>query len=374
MSVINECLNKIIGLSETNCSCFTNDIPVDAATSRSGLFLDQLEGINLKLVDAVEDCEEGGLWDILAKSRDNAIKDFKSDLASAMLQRYKYKRQPFTGIIGTQKFKNTLSIGENYAGVEFYLDEILGGTMEVRRIGLLFSQTVSFTIYVYGNADDQLLASYSVTSAANQLTWYDLPTPLQLAMSNNSGENPRYYFIYELADAAQPKDNQAGCGCSSSVYKYYWDCRSPRFPSYEKDRWSEYLMQTGVQGNSIPDRDNWTTTNYMNGLMFDVAFKCAVKDLICTEVPDYANNELALVMAYAVRYKAGQLLIDKVLASGNISRFTMMDRERLMGKKNTYVKEYLQRIDYLAAQINHRQNDCLICNDTDDIFKSGILS
>lgn len=373
MSTINDCLSKIIGLSETNCSCFTSGIPVDAATSNSGLFLDQLEGLNLKMADAIEDCEEGGLWDILAKSRDNGIKDFRSDLQSALLTKYRLRRQPFTGIIGSTAYKNNLTLTGTYAGVEFFMDQVIGGVMEIRRIGLLFAESAPIDITIYSNVDDSVIATYSTNTVANTLTWYDLPTPLSLEQSNESGSYPRYYVLFTSAGNT-PKDIQAGCGCSNKVYHFYWNCKEPKFKSYEKDRWSEFLMIRGVQGNDLTDRENWATSQYMNGLLFDVTFKCRVKDLICTEQMDYENNVLAMAMAYAVRLKAGTILLDKILASGAINRYTMMDRERIMGKKNTYMKEYKNYIEWLAEQINYKANDCLICNDMDDIFKAGIFA
>lgn len=377
MSTINDCLNKIIGLSETDCECFDTGKPVDANVSNSGLFLDQLDGINLKLASADEDCEEGGLWDILAKSRNNAIADFKSDLQSALLTRYKQRRQPFIGQIGSTSYKNNLSLTSTYAGVEFFCDQIVGGTMKIRRIGLLFANSGTFTISVYSNVDEGLVDQYSVTAIANTLTWFTIPGGLSLEMDNETGTYPRYFFVYEVAQSGQPKDIQGGCGCNTNKnYKYYWNTNEPKFASFEKDRWSEYVMLTGVTGetNTLLGRDSWGTQNYLNGLVFDVAFTCAIKDLICTEQFDYETNPLALVMAYAVRYKAGIILLDKILASGEINRYTMMDRERLMGKKNTYAKEYQSRIDYLVEQINYKANDCLVCDDTEQIFKSGIFA
>lgn len=376
MSTVSDCLSKIIGLSETNCSCLISGKPIDAGVSNSGLFLDQLDGLNLKLVSSTGNCEEGGLWDILAKSRDNAIKDFRADFQQALLTKYKYKRIPFTGQIGTTEWKNNLSLNTNYAGVEFFMDQIIGGTMEVRRIGLLFGASGTFDITVYSSIDEGVVANYTVTAIADTLTWFTIPAPLVLDMNNESGSYPRYFFTYQVASAPAPKDNQAGCGCSNKVYKYYWDAINPRFHSFEKDRWSEYVMITGVTGNTntLVGRDSWGTQNYMNGLLFDVSFKCAIKDLICKEQLDYETNPYAVAMAYAVRYKAGIILVDKILASGNINRFTMMDRERLMGKKNTYQKEYQTRIDWLTQEINYKANDCLQCNNVDEIFKAGIFS
>ena len=89
---------------------------------------------------------------------------------------------------------------------------------------------------------------------------------------------------------------------------------------------------------------------------------------------DFENNEIAIATASAIRYKAGFYIIEKILASGNINRYTMTDRERLMGKKNTYIKEYNTYIDWIAQNVNTNINDCLICNDIDDLIKIAIMS
>jgi hypothetical protein len=133
-------------------------------------------------------------------------------------------------------------------------------------------------------------------------------------------------------------------------------------------------MVTGVSGNDLTDRENWGTSSHNMGLFLDVEFKCEVSDLICDQDFDFQNNPIAISMAWAVRYKAGFLLIDLILASGNINRHTMMDRERLMQKKNTYNTEYQNRIQYLTDQINYKMNDCLACQDFDDLHKVGIFS
>jgi hypothetical protein len=79
-------------------------------------------------------------------------------------------------------------------------------------------------------------------------------------------------------------------------------------------------------------------------------------------------------MAAAIQYRAASFVIDNILASGNINRYTMTDRERLMGKKNTYTKEYLDRLEWVAQKINIEANDCLVCDDFNDLIKTGILA
>jgi hypothetical protein len=313
------------------------------------------------------------LWDILDKARENAITYFKSDLMAALNQKYRQRRNPFTGVIGSSKFKNSITLTGTYGGVRIYAANIISGIMTINRIGLVFDTAATFDIEVYNNVDDTPIITYSVTSVANKSTWYTLPTPLQLAMSDDTGENPEYYLIYSVSGKS-PKDIKGSCGCSSNHYKYYWNTNSPVFRSYEKDRWSEYIMLSGVQGNVIADREDWNTSEYINGILLDAEFVCDNVALICKQNLNFTSNPLALVMAYAVRYRAAGIVIDNVLSSGQLNRYTMMDREALYGKRNNFLKEYQNRISYLADNINWQANDCLACKDFDDVIKVGIFS
>ncbi len=375
MSHSSNCLDHIIGLSRTNCECFDADKPYDAVTSNSGRYLDETEGINLNIADAAADCEQGSLWDMLDKSRSNAVLNFKSDLMARMATLYKPRRKAFSGVIGQSDFKNTLTPTTTYAGIQIQMANIIGGLMNIKRIGLIFDSTATFPIYIYDNLTESYIDSYTVTSVANTLTWFDLPATLSLSMNNTGSSDPRYWIVYPTG-AYHPKDNRASCGCGGSHYKYFWNTANPKYTTYEKYRWSEFIMLTGTTGDDITlaGRLAWSTTQYLQGLILDASFTCKVQDLICVDEIDFTTNEIAASMAGAIQYRAASFLIDNILASGNINRFTMTDRERLMGKKNTYTKEYLDRLEWIAQNININANDCLACDDFNDILKVAILS
>lgn len=368
-----DCLSHIIGLSQTNCECFDEGKPGDASTSESGLYLDKVEGLTLDLANAASDCEQGDVWDMMSSAREEGIKMFKSDLMVALSQKYKQKRHAFMGVIGSAKFKNNITLSGTHGGVRIHCANVISGLMTLNRIGLVFDTTAVFDIEVYNNLDADPIDTFEVESEANKLKWFTLTSPLELEMSDDSGENPQYYLIYSVS-GKKPKDVKGSCGCSSANYKYYWDLKTPRYKSYEKDRWSEYIMLTGIQGNDISDRENWGTSEYLNGILLDAKFVCKTGELICKQNMDFANNELALVMAYTVRYRAAALLIDAILSSGNLNRYTMMDREALYGKRSHYIKEYQNRVSWLSDNINWQANDCLTCNNFDDVFKAGIFS
>lgn len=371
MSQETDCLQYIIGLSQTNCECFEDNKPIDYSRSDSGLYMDQVEGLELNLIDSIKNCEQGSLWDIMSRARTNAISAFKADLLASLLTKYKQKRQPFSGVIGSQSRKNTLNLQTTYAGERIYASNIIGGIMKIKRIGFLMNADNTFNVEIRNEVDDDPLYIIPVQSQADKLYWNEVN--IELPMNLETDDNPNYYITYPLS-GMQPKDTSNGCGCSQSVYKYYWNLQRPMFKTYQKDRWSEYVMVTGISGNDLADRENWGTSSYNMGIFLDVEFKCKVSDLICEQDFDFENNEIAVAMAYAVRYKAAFFLIDSILASSEINRFTMMDRERLMQKKNTYNTEYHTRLEWLTNQINYKANDCLTCNDFEDIRKIGILS
>jgi hypothetical protein len=367
------CLSHIIGLSQTTCECFDTDKPIDAVTSKSGLYIDEIEGLDLNLVDSATDCETGGVWDALEKARNNATIAFKTDLMASLLGKYKQKRNPFIGNVGSPKFKNSLTINSTYAGARIYCANLISGQMTINKIGLVFAQDGMFDIEIYNNIDAEPIITYTMASIANKVSWNTLPTPLKLEMNDDTNENPQYYILYTAA-GLNPKDVTGGCGCSSQIYKYYWNLERPKFQSFERDRWSEYIMLTGTQGNDISDRENWQTSSFLNGIILDTEFVCKQSELICKQNMDYESNPLALVMAYTIRFKAAALLIDTILSSSTLNRITMMEREALYGNRSTYLKSYNERIEYLRDQINWKANDCLECNNFEDVVKVGIFS
>ena len=68
MSLTPACFENIIGLSRTPCPC-VEDLNADAVVSESGLFLDELDGLSINMLNAGVDCGQGTLWEMLARAR-----------------------------------------------------------------------------------------------------------------------------------------------------------------------------------------------------------------------------------------------------------------------------------------------------------------
>lgn len=115
------CFDYVIGLYPGECDCF-GEPPFDAGESNSGLFLADL--IELSTLNSLLNCTHGAdVWDLMEKSREDAIRRFIADMNALLLRYNKLKRQPFYGGVGRAVWKNSLSITPGkYAGIRLYCE------------------------------------------------------------------------------------------------------------------------------------------------------------------------------------------------------------------------------------------------------------
>ncbi len=81
-----DCLNNIIGLSATACTCWDAEKPADFTAlnaSSSGLYIMQPDTVPVRWTNSAADCENGGIWDLAINARTQAVRDFLSDYLAA---------------------------------------------------------------------------------------------------------------------------------------------------------------------------------------------------------------------------------------------------------------------------------------------------
>jgi hypothetical protein len=353
-----ECLTNVIKLSRTTCECFDENKPEEFADGKFDIYLDELEGMNLKMVSGAEGCEEGGIWDILDKARENATKQFKADLLSCLNTNYINRRESYSGVVGKTTFTGSLSLTKSTIGWKVKFNPIDGGYMTIKRIAIGINTTQSVTVSVFDNNEyaDTPLGVYTINAVANVLTYATLATPLELPMWSTSGKRLEYYFVYDRG-SAQPKDMKVDCNCGGI-----------------KPAWTQWIAVNGIQGNNT-DYATFTSDNYANGLILDIAFSCKAISIICNEhKPLSEDNGYDLQIAYAIRWKAGELVWEKILSSQNINRYTLMDREALYGKRNHARKLYGEFIAYLCENVPAQKYGCLTCRPNNNFHKSNALA
>lgn len=356
-----DCLNNIIKLSRTECPCFDSDKPETAGDGKSPVYLDEIEGLNLSIIESASDCEQGSLWNLMDRARENAITSFKADLLSCIEGDYIPKRPNYKGIIGQTTFNSSLNITQTMAGVSVVFPKITGGKMIINRIAVMINNTQNLTVRVYNNDENKTtpIAEYIIPATADTTSYGVLTTPLELPMWSNNVHNLEYYFVYERSGFL-PKNNKSQCIPCSGGAKVV--------------TWANWLSLRGIKGNDT-SFSSFNKQDELMGIALDVELKCEGARVICSDdYPIDFETGYGLQMAYAVRFKAAALLIDSILSSPQINRYTMMDREALYGKRASYRSTYDEWIVYLCKNTPIINNDCWVCKPNRLMQRGTILS
>lgn len=367
MSVVlkTDCLDDFIGLSRADCDCF--DVPTNV--SLSGLYLDELEGLNLHTLDAAADeCDEGDIWTMLKKAKEQAIIALKSDLAAQIASNYTVKPGLFQGNIGRDNAKTSTSIN-TYAAIKLLCNPLRGAVLRLKRIGAIFTGTGTFNVTVYNNLSTDPITTIAVNAVNGQLKWTSLNDILELPLYSADVNYLEYYFVYE-SPGFLPRSN--GFRCCSFMPNYNITNPSWRRTNDQRYEWYQYVQATGVTGDTLDTimADSYSFSDRAYGLMLDVEFKCNVRDMACYDT-DFTNSNIPMVIAAAMRYKAGTILIQNILSAAKPNLYTMTGGERLMQENARYKKEYSARLDWLTQNMDLAKTGCVQCNP--NLSKRSIL-
>lgn len=354
-----DCLTNLFKLSRTTCTCFDEGKPTDYNEGKFDVYLDELEGFELNMLAGASDCSSGSLWDIMAWARDEAAKQFKADLLACINQNYVSRRSVYSGLIGQISFTGNLNLTHTKAGQILIFPQIKGGKMTLRRIATAFNTTGTIDVEVYDNAMNQTtpIASYTLNTTANTAEFSTLSTPLELPMWSNLVKHLEYYIVYTRG-TKQPKDVQTDCGCGGTP-----------------PPWKTWMSVYGISGSDT-SYGQWTRVKkFANGLLLDVDLRCKATDLICSdERPlDIDNSGFDMQVVYANRWLAGALTFQKILDSPNLSRYTLMDRERIYGMRNHARARYNEFITYLCEN-TEVSSGCLMCKQNPNFSMGNILA
>jgi hypothetical protein len=343
MSSLPDCFREIVGFAREECAC-VSDWDASYANSDSGLFISELQGMSLRILDSLGGCPF--IWEKMDNARLNAINAFKTDV---MMEVLKYKepiRGRFTGDVGYKQFTRLVSSAHTYYGLRMYSD-IRGGTFTLRSITVILNSTEAFNLEIYDDYD--LLYTIPISSQADRPKTTTI-TPIEFSLDRN------YYFIYN--PVGTPYANKLTCGCGT----YHW-CFCPDEPCYKpsRDKWTEWSMIGGVAGDDLDERDDWGCSQVANGLVLHGNFTCSMLNALCNEDSDFVNNEIDVAMAWAILYKAGEFLTNYIMDTGEVSRYTLLGTEALNTNRIYYNARYATMIDFIARSWDDDRDDCLRC-------------
>lgn len=333
------CFSGVIGISRKADLC----TDTEAYESESGLYIDELPGMSLRVLDSA-----GGNSSLIEKmeaAQENAINAFKVDVMNDILKVKEPARAKFIGDIGGKSFTTKLS-ADTYHGLRLYSD-IYGGSYTLRAISIILDVTEAVNLLIYDEYD--LLYTIALTSQANRPK-YNSITPIQLSLTGN------YYFLYQTS--GQPYNNRLTCNCGGSKW-----CFNIEHPCYKtsRDRWAEWAMAGGVHGSDLSERDDWGPQREARGLILHGDFGCDTLSILCSDHSDWSGNQIDAAIAWALVYKSGSFLTSYIMDSEEVNRYTLLGVDGLSANLLFYEEKYKEMIEFIALSIEVDRNECLKC-------------
>lgn len=361
------CYENIIGLSRNECECLDENTGWDI--SISGLYVDEAEGMNLRVVEANKDCSnDNNLWLLMDTARNNGIRQFLADTQNQLLQKYQIARPLFHGSIGRLVYKNSLNLTQTYGGVRMSTANVVGAYMKITNINTLFSAAGAFDLNIYNNLNELVAGPIPLQTIAGKKA---NAVSIILPMWNKNTDCLEYYFTYTVNPANQPKDNDLHCNCGG--VRYIFDIASPYYKSKSNKLagWSKWAMFGSFQKNDLNFFDmSGTTSNYMNGLSFDCQFYCDLKRQYCFDDPN-PNDETFISVAFALQHITAYKLLISIITSPNLNRYTMISTDALNASAAYHKSEYENYITWLVKNVPIENTDCLACRGN---IKIGVVS
>lgn len=360
-----ECLTDIIGITTENCPCTTGNLPegvrADLARSKSGLYLDDLAGgVHLRALKDMSACHN--LAELALAAKDEAIRLTSDDIVLALSEKFAKNKRFFKGEIGQRTYNGSEPLTRRYAGIRIRPQGLSDGVVTLKNVALSLDAPVGeVTLKVVrslfrgtvGEVVAEIPVAVPLPHVVIDLT---LPIPLRLPLQKD-GKAVEYYIVYDRTDGGGilPRKNKVSCNCGTAERALH-----------------AFVDADGVTFDDIAELNKAVPSGYAMGLSAEVDVRCDNQNFICREYDE--NDSVAITLAHATRYKAGELLIEAVLKSPEINRYTMMNREYLWGKRNHYRAEYNSRINFLTEVVDITATDCYICKGGGDFVFSGIMA
>jgi hypothetical protein len=297
------------------------------------LYATETDNLNLLLQDAMNDCDQDSIWQILAAARKSALTFFEEGLTAGIQNTNKARFERFQGNIGQYDTAGFVSVvnGQRITTTITPRD-LPGASITISEIGLLLDSDADVMVSVPG-----LDAPVLVVCAANTPSFATLSTPVTLPL-----EGQPLSFGYTVANF-RPRNNKLNCDCSG---------------------------RQALLKQFFPD----LVDKPANGLMIKADIACNPLNIIFSNFDD--NDTIKLVMKLALQFKTLEKAIERIQNSGVVSRYTMMEAEYLWGKRNNYRKEYQDRVNYLTSTEGFvvAGSGCFVCKQTSGIRRGAILA
>lgn len=326
-----ECLKDLVGIKNI----------CDAPVSKSGLWLQDLQGFSLKLADAAvnEDTISGVqlIKDKYIKAQNSILAQFRNQFqdkirVNSVLENETigYYPERIKSITLNNTFLKGVKIEiRNYAYLELYLSQV----------ALFFKDAVTdANIYVYDLMTGKLLDTFVIATLAGQ--------PTYIAINKAYPTNKQRLSLFICFDA----------GLSDVFESSLFNTQNSSCSSCGDDGYNnKYTVVNGAKIDKALQKisGNIASNSGTSGMSVIYSLNCNVDNLLCS---------IAGKFAWPLLHKWGSEILSELQYSRRLNSIITIDKKDNESLRNEYENEYLSSMKAIFDNIKIPSDICFSCN------------
>lgn len=323
-----DCFDNLIGIHRT-CS---------EVTPSSGLYIQDLPGVNLSVANAATDNETMSGVKLIEEKIEFAQNAIAAQLRNQLADKLKINSIIQNDTLGYyyDNLRVISSEADKLKGIKIKTTQYPNLELFISKIYLKLDQSVTTNIYIYDLMNDNLLDTFEVTTVANVPTavlvnkgYPTLKQQIQLFICIDSG----------VANTFETSLTPTGT------------CYSCNGGSYS----NRYLQVTGGSIDSSAQKidSNIAANTGTNGLSLDYSLNCSIEPFICN-----MGNQLAWPMLH----KVGSELMKELIYSRRLNSIINIDKGTNQSLMEAFDAEYMASMSAILNNLKVPNDMCFQCN------------
>ena len=341
------CELKIIGITETDCSCFEKDTDANL----SNLYLSELDGFSLQMLKDAEDCQHGVWNERCENAITSSFKQLNVDIRGGLLQNKSIEKlKSINGIIGYGKLDGgIISTTKQHLVYRVVLKNVPKQQIKISQIGLFFENANALSLQIYDPFGEKYGTAIPLLPAAGKYKMQSVDITLNADV--DGWAYCEYLFVIDIQNNKPYKLKHTCCGDN-----YKFDYADPCF-NYNEGGWRS-LMMVGydIIDFDIANLSEITSTSpaytKFAGLTFAIKNICDDNNALCSSSIDYANSDVGIAIASALRYRAAVKIYHDILNRPNVD---LTNPENIAATAQMWAEKYASFIHYLTHEGNVKE-------------------
>lgn len=319
-----DCLDNIIGINRT---C-TPETPI------SGLYIQDLPGIELKVADAIVGAEYASGVKFL---KDKI--EFAKNLMLAEIRAQLQDKLKISSVISNQNIGyvdyNALINAEigKYKGIQINVRDYPYFELALQSISVFATEDKTIDVFIYDLITGTLLDTIPVTTVAN--------TEINVLVNKKYYSQRKALNLFICTDSNlghyQARLNRSHCpGCTNTINNAY------TYISYREISQGSPVLERNLLGGQST-----------GGLAVSYSLSCSLEPFMCN---------MASILGMPLLFKAGYVVMNEAVNTGRLNSLVLTKKEDWEELRDEFEKQYLIHIRSIMGSMKMPNDICFECN------------